>query len=98
MQGSATSLRRRKAEEVTKSQPNTHEPTETTTRLSEIDTLSYYLFQYGGLVLGATSCVGTVACYRQDDPYMLAKMLGWLSLALFGLLLHEFRPFQRPTQ
>jgi hypothetical protein len=53
--------------------------------------------QYGGAVLGGTACVGTMAFYQQDDVYMVAKMMGWMGLAFLGLLLHEFRPYQRPT-
>lgn len=60
------------------------------------DTAAYaFCRQFGGLILGATSCVGTVATYQQHDDYTGAKMLGWLALALIGLLLHEFRPFRR---
>jgi hypothetical protein len=54
--------------------------------------------QYGGVVLGGTACAGTMYFYEQEDPWMVTKIMGWLALACVGLLIHEFRPYQRPMQ
>ena len=56
----------------------------------------YSVRQYGGLVLGAVACAGTVLTYKQEDAEMTAvKAVAWLCLALIALLLHETRPFKR---
>ncbi|KAH7623026.1 hypothetical protein Ndes2526B_g02319 [Nannochloris sp. 'desiccata'] len=57
---------------------------------------SFYLKQYGGLVMSTMACIGTVLCYQQEDDLSTLKTLSWCMLALIGLLLHEFRPYQRP--
>lgn len=45
-------------------------------------------------MLGAAACVGTLAFYDQQDPWMVKKLMAWLALALLGLVLHETRPFR----
>lgn len=51
--------------------------------------------QYSGGILGAASCIGTVATYQQHDALVAAKFLAWMALAFVALLLHETRPFKR---
>lgn len=55
----------------------------------------YYPRQYGGVALSAAACGCTAACYDQQDPLRVWKMLGWLGLALVALAVHELRPYRR---
>ena len=64
----------------------------------DIPRWKYYPRQYGGLLLGTASVVGTAATYEQFDPYMIHKMLGWLVVGILAAIIHEFRPFQVRSQ
>lgn len=52
------------------------------------------LRQHGGLGLGTAACLGTILVYDQKDSWRVLKIIGFMVLALLGLLIHEIRPFK----
>ncbi len=62
---------------------------------TDVTSMLYMCHQYGGGILGLTSCIGTVATYQQHDSLLAAKLLAWMALGFIALLIHETRPFKR---
>jgi hypothetical protein len=69
-------------------------PLQAATVIRPTSSVSYYVRQYSGLILGSLSCLATWWTYDQTDPNMTLKMLAWLLLCVIGLGIHELRPYK----